>query len=113
MALARQDLCCNSKVEGRGCANFDCCKKPDTALGASAALRRIGTNISPALGYFDTPALNLATATPLAGAPPTPIPAGTYDAGIVYKPSSANTQCLNGSSTEVAAFLIQVRASST
>ncbi|CAL5223131.1 g5596 [Coccomyxa viridis] len=71
------------------------------------ALRKIGTNISPALGYFDTPALNFATATPLAGAPPTPIPAGTYDAGIVYKPSSANTQCLNGSSTEQSAFLIQ------
>ena len=38
-------------------------------------LRVIGTNISPALGYFDTPKLDLTQVTPLAGAP-TPIPAG-------------------------------------
>lgn len=40
-----------------------------------AALRVIGTDISPALGYFDTPKLDLTKVTPLAGAP-TPIPAG-------------------------------------
>ena len=77
-------------------------------MDACAALRLIGTNISPALGFFDTPAVNLATATPLAGAPPTPIPAGIYDAGIVYKPGSANLHCLNGSSISPSAFLVQV-----
>ena len=79
-------------------------------MDACAALRLIGTNISPALGFFDTPAVNLATATPLAGAPPTPIPAGIYDAGIVYKPGSANLHCLNGSSISPSAFLVQVWA---
>lgn len=77
-------------------------------LDARAALRLIGADISPALGYFDTPALNLAQATPLAGSPPTPIPAGTYDAGIVYQPSGTNPQCLNGSSVTPSAFLVQV-----
>ena len=74
---------------------------------AGAGLRIIGTNVSPSLGYRDTPALNLTSASPLPGAPPTPIPAGTYDVALNYS-SRANAQCQNSSHLTPSAFLIQV-----
>ena len=74
---------------------------------AGAGLRIIGTNVSPSLGYQDTPALNLTGASPLPGAPPTPIPAGAYDVALNYT-SRANAQCQNSSHLTPSAFLIQV-----
>lgn len=77
------------------------------AVFSRAALRQVGTNVSPALGYFDTPALNLKSVTPLAGAPPAPIPAGAYDVGLSYA-SQGNALCLNGSASARSVFVVQV-----
>ena len=99
--LQRWHLCCFPGERG-------------TCLGAllqtslaGAGLRIIGTNVSPSLGYRDTPALNLTGASPLPGAPPTPIPAGSYDVALNYT-SRGNAQCQNSSHLTPSAFLIQV-----
>ena len=82
-------------------------QRPDNSSNFCAALRQIGTNVSPALGYYDTPSVDLTKATPLAGAPSTPIPAGTYDVELKYT-STVSNLCLDGSSTTPSAFVIQV-----
>ena len=80
-----------------------------TAAAAAAGLRQIGYAVSPAYGYSDTPAFNLGTAVANGPVAPLPVPAGTYDATIVY--SSTQSTCVSQNSTLPAAFLVQVSPS--
>ena len=72
-----------------------------------AALRVIGTNISPSFGYSDTPAFDLTSAQPLSASAPVPVPAGVYDLTLNYT-SNGNSQCQSASNTLPSAFVVQV-----
>lgn len=80
--------------------------QPHALLMSLAGLRQIGYAISPAFGYSDTPAFNLAAAKVNSPVAPLPVPAGTYDASIVYQ--STQSTCVSQNSTLPAAFLVQV-----
>lgn len=72
-----------------------------------AALRVIGTNISPSFNYSDTPAFDLTSAEPLSSAAPDTVPAGVYDLTMKYT-SNGNSQCQSASNTLPSAFVVQV-----
>lgn len=74
----------------------------------AAAVRSIGSDVSPAFGYRDTPSLDLTMAVPNSGVSPLPVPAGFLDVTLTYSANSANTQCANATNTQSSAFLIQV-----
>ena len=66
----------------------------------------IGSAISPAYGYDNVPPLDLTAAVPNSAIAPLPLPAGVYDATLMY----ATTQpfCLSQNVTLPMAFLVQV-----
>jgi hypothetical protein len=71
-------------------------------------VRQIGSAYSPSFGYQGTPSFDLTTAVPYNGTYPLPVPAGVYDATLVY--NTGNSQCASSSSTLSAAFIVQVGA---
>ena len=97
-----QRSACERTFALRGCNRYD-----DVPNCPCAGLRTIGTNISPAFGYYDTPALNLNSAQPVNSSSPLPVPAGVYDLMLNYT-SNGNAQCGSASNTLPAAFIIQV-----
>ena len=72
-----------------------------------AALRVIGSNVSPSFGYFDTPPFDLTSAQPLSSSAPVIVPAGMYDLTLNYT-SNGNSQCQSASNTLPSAFVVQV-----
>lgn len=75
----------------------------------SAGIRSVGTDTSPAFGYYGTPNLDLTSAVPNSGSSPLPVPAGLLDVTLFYSAAPANSACVNASNTYSSAFLIQVR----